>query len=101
MPRLPDTAFFAVAPDWVCEILSPSTAVLDRTRKLSIYGREGVAHTWLVDPVARTLEVLAREGDRWVVLDCAGADQVARIPPFDAVELEIGLLWDDAAGAPR
>ncbi len=61
MPRLPDTAYFPLAPDWICEIISPSTASLDRVKKLAIYAREGVAHAWLVDPIARTLEVLRLE----------------------------------------
>lgn len=97
MPRLPDTAYFALASDWVCEILSPSTAVLDRTRKLRIYAREGVRHAWLVDPPMRTIEVLALEDGRWIVIDTFGADQVARIPPFEAIDLELGLLWEDGA----
>ena len=63
MPRLPDTAFFPLAPDWVCEILSPSTALLDRAKKLAIYAREGVAYAWIVDPLAGTLEVM-RLGER-------------------------------------
>jgi Uma2 family endonuclease len=97
MPQVPDTACFALAPDWACEILSPSTAVLDRTRKLRVYAREGVCHVWLVDPDTRTIEVLVLEASRWVVVDTYGADQAARIEPFDAVELELGVLWADAA----
>ena len=65
MPRQPDTAYFALPPDWVCEILSPSTAKVDRVRKLAIYAREAVAHAWLIDPVLQTLEVLRLEGGRW------------------------------------
>ena len=65
IPRLPDEAFFPSAPGWVCEVLSPSTVQLDRVQKLRIYAREGVAHAWLVDPLARTLEVLRLEGGRW------------------------------------
>jgi len=57
LPRLPATAYFSVAPDWVCEVISPSTVALDRAKKLSIYGREGVCHLWLIDPVARIVEV--------------------------------------------
>jgi Uma2 family endonuclease len=112
MPRLPDTAYFSLAPDWVCEILSPSTGVLDRTRKLRIYAREGVRHAWLVDPAMRMIEVLGLEVSgadgtapttpepgsaprRWVVVDTFGAKQLARIEPFGAIELELGLLWED------
>src|SRR5690606_757577 len=58
MPRLPDTAYFALAPDWLCEVLSPSTEARDRTDKLAIYAAAGVAWTWLVNPSVRTLEVL-------------------------------------------
>ena len=109
MPRLPDTAYFGLAPDWVCEILSPSTAVLDRTRKLRVYAREGVRHAWLVDPAMRMVEVLTLEAPgadgsapstrRWVVVDTFGANQFACIEPFEAVEFELGLLWED--GSPR
>jgi Uma2 family endonuclease len=62
MPALPDAAYFTLAPDWVCEVLSPSTAKLDRARKLPIYAREEIAHVWFVDPAARTLEVMRGEG---------------------------------------
>ena len=56
-------AAFSVRPDWICEILSPSTAVHDRVHKLPFYGRAGVSHAWLIDPVLRTLEVYAnRDG---------------------------------------
>ena len=61
MSTVPTTAYFTQAPDWVCEVLSPETAGLDRQRKLSVYARESVPHTWLLDPVQQTLEVLRRE----------------------------------------
>jgi len=51
-------AFISLAPDWVCEVLSPSTARWDRVKKVPVYARYGVDWVWLVDPVARTLEVL-------------------------------------------
>ena len=65
MPLRPATAYFPLAPDWICEVLSPSTVQIDRARKLGIYAREGVSHAWLVDPLARTLEVLRLEDGRW------------------------------------
>jgi Uma2 family endonuclease len=58
MPALPQASAFELAPDWVCEILSPSTASVDRTEKLPIYGSERVGDVWLVDPLIQTLEVL-------------------------------------------
>jgi Uma2 family endonuclease len=97
MPRLPDTAYFPLAPDWVCEILSPSTASLDRVQKLTIYARERVAYTWLVDPVARTLEVLRLEAGRWTILGTHGASDVVRADPFVDIEMDLLSLWADAA----
>ena len=87
--------FFTLAPDWVCEVLSPSTERLDRREKLAIYRREGVAHVWLVNPLARTLEVLALGEAHYAVLDVFAGDERVRAAPFDAVELELGLLWED------
>jgi Uma2 family endonuclease len=95
MPRLPETAYFSLAPDWVCEVLSPSTTVLDRTKKLHIYAREGVGHCWLVDPIARTLEALRLESGRWTISTVHAGNEVVRIEPFDAVALELPLLWDE------
>src|SRR5262245_58841510 len=57
MPIVPDAAFFTLAPDWVCEVLSRSTAVNDRAEKLPIYAASGVGHVWLINPIQHTLEV--------------------------------------------
>jgi len=93
LPALPREPFFTLAPDWVCEILSPSTARLDRLKKLAAYAREGVAHTWLVDPSLETLEVFRRHGEAWLLVLTAGGDDVARAEPFDAIELTLTGLW--------
>jgi len=93
MPEMPRAPFFELAPDWVCEILSPSTAGLDRVKKLSLYLREGVAYLWFVDPEGRTLEVLRRDGERYVVAQTFAGDDPIRAEPFDAIELELGALW--------
>jgi len=85
--------FVAVAPDWVCEVLSPSTGALDRTRKMRIYAREGVDHVWLVNPVDRTLEVYRREGSRWLLLDSFAGEERVRAEPFETLELDLGALW--------
>ena len=89
-PRGP---FLTLAPDWVCEVLSPSTAALDRVRKPRIYAREGVGHLWLVDPAARTLEVLALREGEWVQRGAWSGDARVRAVPFDEVELELAALW--------
>jgi Uma2 family endonuclease len=93
MPALPKEAFFTAPPDWGCEVLSPSTSRIDRTRKLPIYARAGVSHLWLVDPSAETLESFALEGGRWVLLATHGGDEVVRVKPFDALEVKLGRIW--------
>jgi hypothetical protein len=94
--RLPAVAtgeYPAVAPDWVCEVLSPSTERIDRAKKLAIYAREGVRYAWLVDPLKQTLEVLALEAARWTLLAVHEAQARVRAEPFAAVELDLGSLW--------
>ena len=93
MPRLPSTAFFTVAPDWVCEILSPSTERLDRDKKLRVYQRAGVQYAWLIDPIARTLEVLGVTATTWTPLARHREAEVVHAAPFEAVALELGMLW--------
>jgi len=95
MPHLPDTAYFTMAPDWICEILSPSTAQLDRAKKLAIYAREQVALAWLIDPSLGTLEVLRLDGGRWTLLATHHGTEVVRADPFTEIELELGALWAD------
>ena len=91
--RSADDAYITLAPDWVCEVLSPSTETLDRGKKLRVYAREGVAHAWLVDPLRQTLEVLALESGRWSRLALHEGRANVRALPFDAIELELGALW--------
>lgn len=93
MPVLPETAWFELTPDWVCEVISPSTGRLDRVRKLPIYARESVPFAWLVDPISRTLEVFKLEGDRWLLLATQGGDDVVRVEPFDAIEIRLEGWW--------
>ena len=93
MPAIPNVAHFVLAPDWLCEVLSPSTEAIDRRKKLPIYAREGVGHVWLVDPLAQTLEVLRLESRRWsLVADHEGTATV-RAEPFNAIELALRALW--------
>ena len=94
MSALPGTTWFTLAPDWVCEVLSPSTAIVDRTRKQDIYRDHGVPWLWFVDPPARTIEVLSRAEQGWMVAGTFGGGGEKRIPPFDAVAIDIGALWD-------
>jgi Uma2 family endonuclease len=89
-----DCAFISIAPDWVCEVLSPSSEVLDRSEKMPAYAHHGVKHAWLVDPDAKLLEVyelsagvlrqvgpVFREGSRVVAA------------PFEAIAIELRRVW--------
>lgn len=100
MPAVPDTAVVTLAPDWVCEILSPSTERVDRVRKLPAYARHGVAHAWLINPSTRTLEVYRREGASWVLAATHADDAIVRAEPFDAVEIDLLRLWGEERPTP-
>ena len=95
MPRVPETAYFPLAPDWICEVLSPSTATIDRAKKLRIYAREQVAHAWLIDPIVRTLEVLRLDHGCWTILDTHVGPEVVRAEPFTEIDLDLASLWAD------
>ena len=90
---------FTLAPDWICEVLSPSTYRVDRIKKLRVYGREGVKHAWLLHPGERTLEVLRLESGRWAILATHADDAVVRAEPFEAVELDLLPLWGESRRA--
>lgn len=100
LAALPEQAFFAMAPDWVCEVISPSTAALDRGKKLAIYAREGVGHAWIVDPLARTLEVLRLESQHWTIVATHTASQDVSVEPFEALAWDLALIWDPPAQTP-
>jgi Uma2 family endonuclease len=93
MPEYPDTPWFSLAPDWLCEVASPSTERFDRVDKLPVYARAGVGHVWLVNPVTRTIEIYRREGTSWTLVVAHGGDGRIRAEPFEAIELELAGLW--------
>ena len=93
MPALPETAYFALPPDWVCEVLSSSTAQIDRVDKLPIYAAHGVGHAWLVDPEAQTLEVFALHEGHWRLEGAFKAAEEVCAPPFQAIRFSLGGLW--------
>ncbi len=99
LARLPDVAYVDVAPDWACEVVSPSTATIDRGKKLRIYARESVGHLWMLDPIARTLEVLRLEQERWTILATHTGAETVRAEPFDVLEIDLVLLWDEGSSA--
>jgi len=93
MPELPFASAFELAPDWVCEVLSPSTAAIDRADKMPIYAREHVPHLWLVDPIVKTLEAFKLDGGRWSLLGVWSGDARVRVEPFESLELKLAELW--------
>jgi Uma2 family endonuclease len=93
MPEIPDAPFFTLAPDWLCEVLSPSTAALDRAKKLRHYARAGVGYVWLVDPAPKTLEIFRLDGGGWRLVATHEGEEVIHAAPFDALGLELARLW--------
>jgi Uma2 family endonuclease len=98
--RLPDAiggedapAHYGLAPDWVCEVLSPRTRRIDKVQKMRIYGREGVRHVWHVDPLAQTLDIFRRHENHWLLVDSFVGEERVRAEPFEALELELALVW--------
>lgn len=92
MPALPTMPYFELAPDWICEVQSPSTTRIDRLLKLPKYGRAEVAFAWLVDPIQRTLEAFRLANGQWFLSGIYG-DDVARIEPFEDIEFPVATLW--------
>jgi len=95
MPKQPTEAFATLAPDWLCETLSPSTAKLDRTKKLGVYARERVPYVWFVEPRRQTLEVFALQGSNLVTQATYRAHEKVRVEPFEAVEIDLSFLWGE------
>jgi Uma2 family endonuclease len=93
MPHMPAKAYIESAPDWVCEIISPSTESIDRGPKRRIYANYNVHHLWLLNPVAKYLEVHALRGAEWVHVATFGDGEDVAAPPFEAVPFKIDDLW--------
>jgi Uma2 family endonuclease len=93
LSEIPDAAFFNLAPDWVCEILSPSTARLDLQLKLPVYAGSGVGHAWIVNPAFRTLEVFRLESSKWTLVGVSYGTDVVRAEPFEAIDIDLAPLW--------
>lgn len=103
LPRMPEGVGFETPPDWVCEVLSPGTQRFDRIEKLRLYVEAGVGHVWLVDPLARIVEVYASLDRRPLRVLGYAADTEnqgePRFPPFEATPLDVGAWWPDQEGS--
>lgn len=93
----PSAGPITVVPNWVCEVLSPSTRGYDQIIKRKFYAEIGVEHAWYVDPEARTLAVSRLHEGRWLELGVFGGDDKVRAEPFDAIEIELAAWWEGAA----
>jgi Uma2 family endonuclease len=93
LPEIPDVPVLDVAPDWVCEVASPSTRRIDRMVKSRLYLEHGVAWLWLVTPTEEMVEVFQQDAGRWVLMATSVGPEPARLPPFEALELEVGRWW--------
>ncbi len=101
LPQLPETAYFETPPDWVCEILSPSTARLDRGSKRRLYAGAGVEYLWLLDPEQRVLEVFSLTGRQWLLFTTVESGELVKAPPFDAIAFPFNDLFPfDSPPAP-
>lgn len=94
----PETAFIETPPDWIAEILSPSTQAIDRTDKLAVYAAAGVSNCWYVDPIAKTLEVLALTGGKWLLAATFKDADPISAPPFEAHTFPLDALWAPGLG---
>jgi Uma2 family endonuclease len=92
LPEVPATAYLELAPDWVCEVLSPSTRALDRGQKLRVYAEHGVGFAWFVEPLEQLVEVLELDGATYRIVDSAQGDVAVRLRPFEAIEFPLGAL---------
>lgn len=93
MPEMPLEANFKIAPDWTCEVLSPSTRRLDRVQKLPLYAVHKVQHVWLVDPEPKTIEVYWLDGESYRLTVTFAGDEPQAIEPFDAISFDMAALW--------
>ena len=94
----PETAYITTPPDWLAEVLSPSTQAVDRTDKLAVYAEFGVKHCWYVDPIARTLEVLeltssAGGSSKWLLAATFKDADPVTAPPFEVHTFPLDVLW--------
>jgi Uma2 family endonuclease len=93
LPSLPETAWFDVVPDWVCEVLSPSTQRYDRGDKRLIYAEAGVGHLWHLDPILKMLEVFELRDGKWLLVCVLHDDAEVAAPPFGEPSFRLGRLW--------
>ncbi|MGH6815138.1 MAG: Uma2 family endonuclease [Hyphomicrobiaceae bacterium] len=93
MVELPETAWFETVPDWICEVVSPSSGRYDRVTKRTIYAAFEVGFYWLAVPAERTLETFVLRNGEWLLAGAFGDNDQANAPPFAAAPFALGALW--------
>jgi len=93
MPTPPAAAFVSLVPDWVCEVVSPSTGRLDRIKKMPVYAHAGVAWLWMLDPLQRSLEIYRLTNGHYSFVAGHADDEVVKAAPFEELALELARLW--------
>ena len=93
IPKYQDTAYFTLAPDWVCEVLSTTTREHDRQRNRPVDAAATDHHLWLIDPAHHTLETFELRDGEWVLIATAENDDPVSIGPCDAITFSRGDLW--------
>src|ERR1051325_2776906 len=93
MPAVPKSHVFDVVPDWTCEVLSPSTARVDRAKKLATYARYGVSWAWYIDTDARTFEVMRLDDGKWTIIAFSPGPAIVHPDPFPAATVDLTLVW--------
>lgn len=94
LPKLPETNWISVVPDWICEVLSPGTARIDRKKKMPLYARFGVPYLWIVDPLEKTLEIFKLDAGGWRLMSVHSEDDNVRAEPFQEIEINLNILWE-------
>lgn len=89
----PEDNPITLVPDWICEVLSPTTARSDRAEKMPLFAAHGVSHLWIVDPALKTLEIYRRQDKMWLVVSSHGDDDLVSAEPFEAIPFDLGALW--------
>ena len=99
-PPINDEAAFDTAPDWICEVLSPSTRAWDRQKKMPFYATHRVGHLWLVDPILEELDVYAPGQRGWALIGSYSGPEVVKAEPFEALELDLSRIWPERPAPP-
>ena len=96
LPALPRETSIQVVPDWICEILSPTTRAYDHVKKRPFYAQIGVPWLWYVDVEARTVTVSRLVEGAWLEVAVHGGDEQVRLDPFKEAPLDLALWWPDS-----